>query len=79
MKRKDILFFVDGTQAFGNREVDILNIDLYSISDHKFHSLKGSSALYVKEKNTDSTLDHRRENKSLVYARELKMFSISWD
>lgn len=50
LKRKDILFFVDGAQAFGKREVNISNIDLYSISGHKFHGPKGGGVLYVKEK-----------------------------
>lgn len=49
-KNKQILVFSDGAQAFGKQEIDLTNIDLYSISGHKFHASKGSGALYIKDK-----------------------------
>ena len=49
-KNKQTLVFSDGAQAFGKREIDLTDIDLYSISGHKFHASKGSGVLYVRDK-----------------------------
>ena len=49
-KNKQTIFFSDGAQAFGKQEIDLTDIDLYSISGHKFHASKGSGVLYVKDK-----------------------------
>lgn len=45
------LFHSDGVQAVGKMNVNLLNlgVDMYSISAHKFHGLKGIGALYVKK------------------------------
>ena len=49
-KCPNALFHVDGVQAFCKLDYNIsdFNIDLYTISSHKFHGPKGVGALYVK-------------------------------
>ena len=48
---KKTIFHVDAVQAFGKipLQVNSLNIDLLTISGHKFHGPKGIGALYVKK------------------------------
>ena len=47
----NIIFHVDGVQGIGKKEISLkkANVDVYTISAHKFHGLKGSGILYVKE------------------------------
>lgn len=45
---KDILFHVDGVQAFTKIDFHLSNVDLYSVSGHKIHATKGVGLLYTK-------------------------------
>lgn len=49
-EHSNALFHVDGVNAVGKIPIDLKNteIDLYSISGHKFHAPKGIGALYVR-------------------------------
>ena len=50
-KVNGIYFHTDAVQAGGNIKIDVneMNIDLLSLSGHKFYAPKGTGVLYIRE------------------------------
>ena len=50
-KSKGVLFHTDAVQAVGHVKIDVKqqNIDMLSLSGHKFHATKGGGALYCRK------------------------------
>jgi cysteine desulfurase len=57
-RKHNILFHTDATQAVGKIEMDVVrdNIDLLSLSGHKFYAPKGIGALYVNKASKASRM-----------------------
>lgn len=66
-KEKGILFHTDAVQAVGNVEINVKeqNIDMLSLSAHKFHGPKGVGALYInKSVFIDNLIDGGAQERS---------------
>ena len=66
-KENGILFHTDAVQAVGNVEIDVKkqNIDMLSLSAHKFHGPKGVGALYInKSVFIDNLIDGGAQERS---------------
>ena len=59
-KERGIYFHTDAVQAIGNIPIDVndLNIDLLSLSAHKFNGPKGVGAMYIRKGTNISPLIH---------------------
>ena len=56
-KEAGVLFHTDAVQAIGMMDIDVnrMNVDLLSLTGHKFYGPKGSGALFVKQGTKIST------------------------
>lgn len=62
---KNILFHVDGVQSFTKIDVDLSNVDLYSVSGHKIHAPKGVGFLLCQNEENFSDDNWRGQQNNL--------------
>ena len=69
-KQKNIIFHTDAVQAIGNAKIDVkkLNIDMLSLSGHKFYAPKGVGAVYIRNGIKVRKLQDRGEQESNMRA-----------
>ena len=48
-KNSRILFHTDGVQGFCKEPLNLRHVDLYSLSAHKIHGIKGAGALFIRK------------------------------
>ncbi|MDR1559882.1 MAG: cysteine desulfurase [Clostridiales bacterium] len=48
-KSSRVLFHTDGVQAFCKEPLNMAHVDLYSLSAHKIHGMKGAGALFIRK------------------------------
>ncbi|MFK8138491.1 MAG: cysteine desulfurase family protein [Bdellovibrionales bacterium] len=58
-KEHDVIFHTDAVQAIGKLALDVddLNIDMLSLTAHKFYGPKGTGALYIRTKSPKIKID----------------------
>lgn len=75
---RGVLFHTDFVQGFGQRGIDLKDIDFLSVSAHKFHGPKGIGFLYGKDWRLLSPLLWVAARKAVCVLGQ-KMFLVLWE